>query len=172
MISIDELEFLRESNNIEDEWDDKSLQDAILAWQYIKSCKELSEGCIRTIHSILMSSRTTIAQKYKGKFRQQPVYIGGHEAVHWATIPERITKWLTGVNYDLILEDEVKSEFNIHKERLCQQHHVSYEYIHPFVDGNGRTGRIFYNWERLRLGLPIHTIHVGKEQREYYGWFK
>jgi fido (protein-threonine AMPylation protein) len=49
--------------------------------------------------------------------------------------------------------------------------HALFEHLHPFVDGNGRVGRILYNIHRLNLGLPIHIIHVGAEQREYYKWF-
>lgn len=54
---------------------------------------------------------------------------------------------------------------------MMKNHHVEYEIIHPFVDGNGRTGRMFMNWERLKGGLPILVIHEGEEQQEYYKWF-
>jgi hypothetical protein len=50
--------------------------------------------------------------------------------------------------------------------------HVAFETIHPFVDGNGRIGRILMNWQRLQEGLPILIIHEGPEQMEYYKWFK
>ena len=50
--------------------------------------------------------------------------------------------------------------------------HVIFEKIHPFRDGNGRVGRILYNIHRLLVGLPIHIIHEGVEQMEYYKWFE
>lgn len=49
--------------------------------------------------------------------------------------------------------------------------HVEFEDLHPFPDGNGRTGRILYNWHRIQLGLPVHVIHEGDEQYDYYQWF-
>ncbi len=58
------------------------------------------------------------------------------------------------------------------QEEWSQQLHVSYEKIHPFVDGNGRTGRMFMNWWRLTNGLPLLIIHEGDEQYNYYQWFQ
>jgi Fic family protein len=48
--------------------------------------------------------------------------------------------------------------------------HIEFEYIHPFVDGNGRVGRMVYNAHRLLLGQPIHIIEES-EKNEYYKWF-
>ncbi len=49
--------------------------------------------------------------------------------------------------------------------------HVMYERIHPFLDGNGRTGRIFMNWTRVkRCKLPVLVIKE-EERQEYYKWF-
>jgi hypothetical protein len=59
-----------------------------------------------------------------------------------------------------------------HRERWCDDVcHVSFEHLHPFRDGNGRVGRILYNWQRLKLGLPIHVIKY-EDRWEYYNWFK
>jgi len=163
-MEIEELDFLRESNNIEDEWDDKSLQDAILAWQYCKRFKKLTPETILMVHGLLMESRDTIEEKDKGHFRKCAVYIGGHEAKPWYAVPNLVNEWIERVNKSLRLRDG--------KEAATHMFHVQYEAIHPFLDGNGRTGRIFYNWHRQMLKLPIHTIHVGKEQYEYYKWFQ
>ena len=54
----------------------------------------------------------------------------------------------------------------------CKRTHIDFEQLHPFEDGNGRVGRILYNIHRVTLGLPIHIIHEGEEQMEYYKWFK
>lgn len=155
-----ELEFLRESNNIEDEWDDKSLEDAILAWQFVKKQDKLSVDVILEAHRLLMKSRTTIADVYKGKFRNGDVWIGGHKARPHYTISNFLDSWLLTMN-----------DCSHKPEEKCKQLHVAYEAIHPFFDGNGRTGRIFYNWHRIKCRFPIHVIHTGKEQYEYYQWF-
>jgi len=48
--------------------------------------------------------------------------------------------------------------------------HIQFEKIHPFIDGNGRIGRILMNWHRLKLGLPIKII-IETEKYNYYKWF-
>jgi Fic family protein len=166
-----ELDFLRESNNIEDEWDDKSLQDAILAWQFVKEKDQLTLDDILETHKILMNSRTTIQDKWKGKLREGHVWIGGKKAKSWYIVPELLDGWIERIN----LRVQFPKPHTEGSKKLCagliRDDHVEYEGIHPFFDGNGRTGRIFYNWERIKRSLPIHVIHVGKEQYEYYDWF-
>jgi len=53
-----------------------------------------------------------------------------------------------------------------------EEFYIEFEEIHPFEDGNGRTGRILMNLQRIKLGLSLLIIHEGKEQMEYYKWFK
>jgi len=65
---------------------------------------------------------------------------------------------------------------NFHKNRLLRFSEKGAAIINEYRDnnpayGNGRVGRILYNIHRLLLGLPIHVIHEGKEQKEYYTWF-
>lgn len=171
MLTAPEVEFLRESNNIEKEWDDKSLQDAILAWQWLKPKKKLTKTLILDIHQILMDTRDTLQQQDKGAFRNGPVWIGGREGKPWFVVPELIEQWLVVVNDRIVTFSQEKDWTLEEKVANIQDDHVQYERIHPFFDGNGRTGRIFYNWERIRCGLPIHII---KEERkyEYYKWFQ
>ena len=148
-----ELNFLRESNNIENVWDDVSLQQAILAWEYLKNKRKITIPVILKTHKILMKYQP-IDEKYKGKFRQCAIYIGGREGKPWEFIPSIMSQWCIAIN--------TSEEF--------QQTHVQYEWIHPFIDGNGRTGRIFMNWQRLKLGLPISVIEEQKKW-DYYEWF-
>lgn len=46
--------------------------------------------------------------------------------------------------------------------------HDEFEVIHPFTDGNGRTGRLVLNNLRLHYGLPWHTVHF-EDRSRYFG---
>lgn len=50
-------------------------------------------------------------------------------------------------------------------ERAAQAH-IQFEQIHPFPDGNGRTGRLLINYEMLRNNLP--PIVIPMDQRTAY----
>lgn len=152
-ISLEEKKFLIESNAIEGVHDEVSLKQAIVAWKFLKTKATLTQGVILKTHKILMLHQPIYPDE-KGYFRTIMVYIGNKPTLNAMHIPKAITSWL----YDQLTND-------------WKKWHVEYEKIHPFIDGNGRTGRMFMNWHRLKLGLPLLIIHAGKEQMEYYKWF-
>lgn len=161
-------EFISESNAIERVYDENSFQQAMYAWHLMSAKKIITPSLICEIHKILMLNQS-ILEGEKGYWRNVAVYIGDRQGINALKIPEAIEHWCMNV-MDAIKNG--KNESEVWKERIVKQHHVEYERIHPFIDGNGRTGRIFMNWERLQLGLPILVIHEGHEQMEYYKWFK
>jgi Fic family protein len=48
--------------------------------------------------------------------------------------------------------------------------HIDFEMVHPFMDGNGRTGRILYNVQRVYQESGINVFYE-KDKTEYYKWF-
>ncbi len=160
----DELEiirFLEQSNAIEGVYDADSLLQSLYAWNWLTEDTAdgiLTPSHILKTHKILMLHQP-LQPDEKGYFRTIPVWIGGREAMPWDTVGGAIKMFCHRVN-------ESSTEAQI------QEDHVFYEKVHPFVDGNGRTGRIFMNWQRLRSGLPLLIIHTGEEQQEYYQWFR
>lgn len=149
-------EFLKESNAIEDVWDSKSLLQAIKAWQYIKTKKTLTIKNILKTHAILMEGKLDPVET--GAFRKRPVWIGGHEAPKWYVIPYQMDV-LCGIMNKERTEEEI------------QQDHIAFETLHFAIDGNGRTGRILMNWQRIKNGFPILVIKES-EKHKYYEWFR
>ncbi len=162
-VSLEKLkEFLRESNAIEGVYDEKSLWQAIYAWEYIIEQTELSPSNICRTHKILMLDQPLLPDE-KGYFRKCAVYIGNRQGMNHKEVTKSIKFWCKQMN--IWTDDENKAA------ELSQKLHVKYENIHPFVDGNGRTGRIFMNWFRAQNGLPLLIIKES-ERQDYYKWFK
>lgn len=169
----EEIEFLRESNHIEQVYDEQSLKDSIRAWGFLKeqAKKEINPYIVMQVHELLMEnvgawSEPKLLPKYRGVLRDCDVYIGGKKALAPEALGYLIADWCVDMNF------KCKNISKEARERQSKAFHVRYEKIHPFVDGNGRTGRMFMNWWRMRNGLPVLVIHEGKEQMEYYKWFK
>lgn len=159
-----EKEFLKESNAIEKEYSNIAQLDAINAWKYACSRDILTVDDFLMIHFFLMKR---LNRRIAGKYRKCAVRIGSQYKEHEK--PEFFEERLQYLADKLI--NSYRLEEDEHEEE-CKKCHILFEEIHPFEDGNGRTGRIIYNWQRMKLGLPIHVIHEGKEQYEYYDWFR
>lgn len=155
----DVIDFLKQSNYIEAEYGDDALCDAKKAWDFLIEENNLSTLNILKTHDILMESRELL-KEYKGKYRRVSVMVGGQICPSADEVPERMDRWfLHAKNTDVT-------------EEIIKEMHIQFEKIHPFVDGNGRIGRIIMNWQRVKKGLPILIIKEGYEQREYYKWFR
>lgn len=145
--------FLRESNAIENVWDEESLADAKRAWSYLISFDKLTKENILKAHDILMTNHLPPLER--GYFRLVRVWIGGGEAITAKKIPKMFEDWLRFANSNLDRE---------------KQAHITFEKIHPFIDGNGRMGRIILNWMRVKDGRPIQVIYEN-DKYAYYEWF-
>lgn len=166
-INEDLIDFLRESNNIEDVWDDDSLAQALFAWNFLMMENKISSSTILKAHKILMLHKN-LRPDQKGYFRKEPVYIGGHETKPWFAVPELVNQWCAQLNTFIDTWRPSKDQKEIAEE--IKKYHVKFETIHPFTDGNGRTGRLLLNWTRAKCELPILVIKE-LEKSEYYKWF-
>ena len=149
-------EFLKESNAIEGVYDSHSLKLAQMAWGFLISQDKLDDIIIKRTHFMLMKGK--LKGREIGYYRQRLVHVGGNWNKPWREIPDLMDSWIQSANV-ATTEKEIKTD------------HIWYEHIHPFVDGNGRTGRMFMNWQRMKEDLPVLIIKE-KEKLEYYKWFK
>ena len=163
------MEFIKQSNFIENERQDTAHEDAMLALQYAKifAFRLGTTSYALDIHRILLHRKN---KQIAGKFRECAVMIGGRTCpfISVAALSHSLNDIMCAIERD-IQRNPNRTDFK--KEEACKRLHVQFEHLHPFEDGNGRTGRIIYNIHRLLVGLPLHVIHEGKEQQEYYKWF-
>jgi fido (protein-threonine AMPylation protein) len=96
-----------------------------------------------------------------GSFRQHDIhpFPGGMRPPPWPEVPVMLSDWL-GEAQALGSERE-----GIEPEALARVH-ARFEQVHPFLDGNGRTGRLILNLLLVRLGYPPAIIFKG-ERRKY-----
>jgi len=157
--------FLEESNKIEGEYSLDAFYDAGEAWQYaVDERKDFGIDYVCGIHEKLMYG---LNPKIAGKLRRKNVGIYGRdsrgELVLIRSMPAkgnkpRLRKWCERYKAPESAEE-------------IREGHIDFEMIHPFMDGNGRTGRILYNVQRLQIGLPIEIFYE-KDKLEYYKWFE
>lgn len=159
------LAFLQQSNFIEGVYDAESLNQAMQAWKRLPTISQKLTGAhVRQTHDTLMLNHLTPWDR--GRYRTERVYIGGREGLNATLIPAAMESWLGMMNNSIEHQENDQIFWESHSKHL----HIEYEQIHPFIDGNGRTGRMFMNWYRLKVGLPI-LILWESEKQDYYKWF-
>jgi hypothetical protein len=95
-----------------------------------------------------------------GSFREHDVqpFTGGMVPPSWVEVPAEMKDWLDHVN-------DLRARTSRFPEVVAEMH-CRFEQIHPFLDGNGRTGRLVLNLLLVRLGYPPAIIY--KNQRTAY----
>lgn len=127
-----------------------------------KKAKEqsLSMEMILSLHKMLISN---IRDDIAGRFRNKSEYV--KVANHIAPAPEEVVMRLE----KMLSEYNASSHDSIIK-RIAKMHLV-FEYTHPFVDGNGRIGRVINNYLLIREGyVPINIKFL--DRKKYYEAFK
>lgn len=121
--------------------------------------EELSLDTMRLLHQMLISN---IRDDIAGRFRHlnEWVRVGSHIAADPAEIERLLSNMLVTYQTD--------SQKHIIK-RIARQH-LTFEHIHPFVDGNGRIGRVVNNYLLIRDGhVPINIKFMDRSL--YYDAF-
>jgi Fic family protein len=157
-MSPEEIEFLQESNFIEGVRDPLSLDNAVEAWKWLRKQNVMTLKVMQRTHEILMRNQPLKPHEI-GAFRKVNVYIGQERMMR----PEHVAMAL--------LHEFCLPTMRVSPKPDWKALHVRYEQIHPFVDGNGRTGRMFMNWTRVRrCKQPVLVIRE-EEKGDYYKWF-
>ncbi len=116
----------------------------------------ISENVIKNIHSLVLINRP----EDKGVYRRIPVRIMG--AYTEPLQPYMVQPAMEG----LIIENNKRTETMNIIERIAR-FHLEFEGIHPFIDGNGRTGRLILNLDLIRNGYPPINVKFTDRKRYY-----
>lgn len=133
------------------------------AFEYVISLAdantELTERVIKEIHSLVLMNDNT----NRGVYRSVPVTIMG--AAHTPPQP-----YLVPVQMEQLLVDYEAMKQDKHIIEAIAEFHLRFEGVHPFIDGNGRTGRLILNLELIKAGLlPVNIKFAAR--RKYYDCF-
>jgi Fic family protein len=122
---------------------------------------------LRQIHSLALTPVWDIAphpsaahSERPGSFREHDIrpFPGGMRPPPWPEVPAMVKDWIGEVQ---ALSPRPEG---IEPEALARVH-ARFEQIHPFLDGNGRAGRLVLNLLLVRLGYPPAIIFKGERRR-------
>lgn len=122
---------------------------------------------LRHIHTLAMTPVWDVAahpqateRERPGSFREHDIepFPEGMQPPDWTEVPALVADWIADAG---ALGEMDGSEI---AEALAALH-ARFEQIHPFLDGNGRAGRLALNLLLVRLGYPPAIIYKGDRNR-------
>ena len=130
------------------------------AYEYVerlvKEQKMLSAYEICSIHSLVLADRP----EDRGRWRRVPVRIMGASV-------EPPQPYLIEPMVGELLNDYSTVMARLHAVERVSLFHLRFEGIHPFVDGNGRTGRLLLNMQLMQAGYPPINVKFADRKRYY-----
>ena len=142
--------------------DIREVKNAYEAYEKASGLDPYSVKDLLFAHKLLMDGLV----KEAGRFRSENVgvYAGG-QLIHAGTpakyVPDLVAQLMSWLK-----------ESKLHPLVKSCVFHYEFEFIHPFADGNGRTGRLWQSlilrsWKEIFAWLPVETL-VHEHQQEYY----
>lgn len=142
--------------NVDDPFEDKL---SGLAWKYISAQKRLTYERVMELHRLITINQLDIDTS--GEPRRVPVYIATRFGNVQTPPPMEafmlFKQWL----------HDMQSWRKLDPKEM----HIRLEKIHPWVDGNGRTGRMLMWWHESMLNREPTIIRF-ENRKDYYKWFK
>jgi fido (protein-threonine AMPylation protein) len=131
------------------------------------SGKPITLAEVRQVHRLAMTPVWDVAahpqatpRERPGSFREHDIepFPGGMRPPEWTEVPVQVRDWIAGAQALRRADESTIAE-------ALAILHARFEQIHPFLDGNGRTGRLVLNLLLVRLGYPPAIIYKGDRRR-------
>jgi len=134
------------------------MERAYEAWEYLMLHNVLTSRVILNAHGILMKGDPVLQPFQIGRLRQEKVWVNQRE-----TPPPAVLR--------LLLQEWCFENMRLGTRVNPVHQHIMFELIHPFVDGNGRIGRLLMNWQNVKvLHRPLIVIRA-EDRPVYLSWF-
>ena len=127
--------------------------------QLVREKVPLSERIIKEIHSLVLID----SPEDRGVYRRIPVRIMGarQEPPQPYLVPDKMEQ---------LIAKHKETVNTMHPVESVALFHLLFEGIHPFIDGNGRTGRLILNFELGSAGFPAINVKFS-DRKKYYDCF-
>lgn len=146
---------------IDNEEADLALRRAWRETGHMRWEKKLSHASICRAQETITSWQEDLYPIHRGAYRDRSraeVRVGGTRMPSFEIVQRLMDEWLLKYG-DLRVPYDTK------------QAHIEFEKIHPFVDGNGRTGRLLY-WVHESCQRKMPTLFLNDEKDAYFKWFQ
>ena len=135
----------------------KEAQNSVEAYEFMKKKFKFDEKSILKLHRILTNNLTIEGSPYQQGFKKIEIVVGKYEEE--TTHPDNVKQEL----HELLLwYDENKEK--MFPPELAFKFYFKYEKIHPFEDGNGRTGRFIMN--KILMNSKYEPMIIYKKNKE------
>lgn len=131
-------------------------RQSMVVWKEMIARKRLTARVVLQAHKALLIYQA-MPDRYLGHYRDFQVRVGKHLGTDPGILRWAMDNWFL----DMI-------DWRKHTPR---EMHIRFEKIHPFLDGNGRIGRLCMWWHQRKLGQPRLLI-LHENRKEYYDWWK
>ncbi len=135
-----------------------------------KNVQPITPKLICSFHKMIGKDLGDHLDAIPGRLREDARFVGPYKAPDHKKIPEYVKNLCSWLNKDFCRADKQSFTESIIQAIIA---HVYIEWIHPFGDGNGRTGRLVEFYILLCAGLPsicshILSNHYNLTRPEYY----
>lgn len=149
-------EHIRQSNLIEGVDNPHEDRQSMIAWEFLMLEPCITYDVLMDLHDLIMKYQ--LPKKNRGVYRTVSVQVGGRICPEPFLAQQMCHNLLYAMQYHLRTLSPIDT-------------HVRFELIHPFIDGNGRTGRMLLWWHEIMNGEQP-TLFTFEDREKYYNLFR